>query len=72
VPVRGAAALAAVLAAHREDARLYRVLATLRTDVPLAEQVGDLRWRGPGPELEPLLRELGAEALRARLPAPAP
>lgn len=47
VKVRGAARLADVLATRREDARLYRTLATLRTDVPLAEErPDDLRWRG--------------------------
>lgn len=46
VAVRGAATLAGVLAGHREEALLYRTLATLRTDVPLAESVDDLRWRG--------------------------
>ena len=47
VKVRGAAALAASLREHREDALLFRRLATLRTDVPLAESLDDLRWRGP-------------------------
>ena len=46
VTVRGAATLAGVLAGHREEARLYRTLATLRTDVPLTESLDDLRWRG--------------------------
>ncbi len=46
VPVRGAAALAASLAAHRPEAFLFRTLATLRTDAPLAESLDDLRWRG--------------------------
>jgi 5'-3' exonuclease len=46
VAVRGAAALAASLAAHRTDAFLFRRLATLRTDAPLAESLDDLRWRG--------------------------
>ena len=46
VVVRGAAALAASLRAHREEARLYRTLATLRTDVPLAEGLEDLRYAG--------------------------
>jgi 5'-3' exonuclease len=44
--VRGADALAAALAEHRVDVLLYRRLATLRTDVPLAESLDDLRWRG--------------------------
>jgi 5'-3' exonuclease len=47
VPVRGAAALAASLREHRAEALLFRQLATLRTDVPLAETLDDLRWRGP-------------------------
>jgi len=46
VSVRGAAALAEQLGTHREAARLYRTLATLRTDVPLAESLDDLAWRG--------------------------
>jgi len=70
VPVRGAAALAEVLAAHRDDARLYRTLATLRTDVPLAEDVAALRWRGPRADLASLCAELGYERLLARVPAP--
>jgi 5'-3' exonuclease len=47
VAVRGAEALAANLAAHGEDALLFRQLATLRTDVPLTESLAALRWRGP-------------------------
>jgi 5'-3' exonuclease len=47
VAVRGAAALATSLAAHRTEASLFRQLATLRLDVPLAESLDDLRWRGP-------------------------
>jgi 5'-3' exonuclease len=47
VAVRGAAALAASFAANRADAFLFRQLATLRTDVPFAESLDDLRWRGP-------------------------
>lgn len=47
VTVRGARALGEFLREAREDALLYRRLATLRTDAPLAESVEDLRWRGP-------------------------
>ena len=46
VSVRGAAALAESLRAHREVLPLYRTLATLRTDVPLVEALEDLRPRG--------------------------
>ncbi|MBL8756416.1 MAG: flap endonuclease [Planctomycetes bacterium] len=70
VPVRGAASLCEVLRTHRAEARLYRTLATLRTDVPLAEDVGALRWRGPTPELSPFLAEIGYERLLERIPAP--
>jgi 5'-3' exonuclease len=45
--LRGADRLAATLAAHQPEARLYRRLATLVTDVPLAESLDDLRWGGP-------------------------
>jgi 5'-3' exonuclease len=44
--IRGAASLAPVLAAHREQALLYRHLATLVRDVPLPQSLDDLRWRG--------------------------
>ena len=46
VKVRGAARLGATLAGHREDALLYKQLATLRTDVPLTQTLDDLEWRG--------------------------
>ena len=46
VKVRGAATLAANLRDHRDDAFLFRRLATLRADVPLEEPVDALRWRG--------------------------
>ena len=48
--IRGADRLAATLSARREDALLYRRLATLVTDVPLPEALDDLRWRGAPPE----------------------
>ena len=45
--VRGARSLAATLAGARAEALLYRELATLRTDAPLAiDSVDDLTWRG--------------------------
>ncbi|HTO58474.1 MAG TPA: 5'-3' exonuclease H3TH domain-containing protein [Pseudomonadales bacterium] len=45
--VRGAAVLAENLRAGRDAARLFRTLATLRYDAPLAESLDDLEWRGP-------------------------
>ena len=62
VKVRGAKTLAANLEAQREDALLYKRLATLREDVPLAEALDDLRWKGPD--------EAALAAMVARLNAP--
>ena len=68
VPVRGAIALAESLRAHRTEAALYRTLATLRMDVPLAEEIDDLRWRGARrDELTALCREIGDEAFLERV-----
>ena len=67
--VRGAAALAASLRDHRDEAYLYRRLATLRTDVPLVERLEDLRWRGARREdLTALCRELDDDDLLERVP----
>ena len=56
VPVRGAARLAESLRAGRAEAMLYRTLATVRTDVPLAEELEALRWRGERPDEVTALR----------------
>jgi 5'-3' exonuclease len=67
VPVRGAASLAASLAAHREAAVLFRTLATVRTDVPLAEDLEALRCRGPRSDLlDALGTRLGDSRLASR------
>ncbi len=60
--VRGAERLAANLRERREDADLYRILATLRTDVPLRQDLSDLRWRGVNDtELKALAADLGED-----------
>lgn len=46
VAVRGAKTMATNLSQRREDATLYKTLATLRTDVPIAETLDQLEWRG--------------------------
>jgi len=71
--VRSAPQLAATLATRWQDALRYRQLATLLTDVPLAESLEDLRWRGvPRAALEAFCGALGAgrllEAVRPRSP----
>ncbi len=68
VKVQGAKRLAANLRSHREEVRLYRLLATLRTDVPLTEELEDLRWKGARKEkLEELCKELGDKDLMERV-----
>ena len=69
VNVRGAAALGENLRAHLPAARLYKTLATLRTDVPLRESLADLEWRGAREaELRALCEELGERTLPDRIP----
>jgi hypothetical protein len=66
--LRGAAALAESLRNHREEAFLYRRLATLRIDVPLAEQLEDLRWQGARRhELTELCRDIDDEGFLERV-----
>ena len=45
--IRGAKTLAESLQASMTDALLFRVLATLRSDVPVFDSVDELLWRGP-------------------------
>ena len=60
--------LAENLANHREEARLYLRLTTLRTDVPLSESVDDLEWHGAHEGFRKLCVELGASDLLDRVP----
>ncbi len=67
VTVRGAARLAESLAAHREQARLFRTLTTLRLDAPVGDDLDELRWEGVHrDEFLELCDELGVEGLRDR------
>ena len=69
VQVRGADWLAATLRERMQDARLYRTLATLVTDVPLPQTLDDLRYRGVTPAFGAWCDEvLALSALRARIP----
>ena len=66
VPVRGAARLAATLAAQREHAMLFRTLATLRADAPIGAGVDALRWVGPRPDFAAWAERLGPPSLQER------
>jgi 5'-3' exonuclease len=52
VNATGASRLAATLTRERENALLFKRLATLRTDIPLFQSVDELQWKGPRPEFE--------------------
>jgi 5'-3' exonuclease len=67
VKVRGAEGLCATLNAHREDALLYKRLATLRTDAPVSETLAPLRWKGvPREAFNAFCDRVGATTLRTR------
>ena len=68
VKVRGAMRLASTLNERREDAALYKHLATLVEDVPMSETLDDLRWQGaPRDRFQELERRLGTLPMRPRL-----
>ena len=65
VKPRGAIQLAATLAENRDEAILYRQLATLVDTVPLEESLDDLRLKGvPRAHFERWCDELGVERLK--------
>ncbi len=68
VKVRGAAQLAETLDRRREDALLYRRLATLRRDVPLQERLEDLVWSSARhAELGRVCQAIGDDGLQDRV-----
>jgi 5'-3' exonuclease len=50
--------LSLTLARERERALLFRLLATLRTDIDLFESVDQLKWNGPTPAFAPIAARL--------------
>lgn len=69
VTVRGAKRLAGNLAGAREDALLYRKLATLVTDAPVSDSIEELEWKGARTsDWNALCEELGRNDLRTRPP----
>jgi len=68
IKVRGAKRLHENLSNHREEVLLYRRLATLRSDVPLAENLADLKWVGPRGNFAKVSQTLGVENLLNNLP----
>ncbi|MEP6624550.1 MAG: 5'-3' exonuclease H3TH domain-containing protein [Acidimicrobiia bacterium] len=65
IDVRGAVKLATALHEGREDADLFKVLATLRTDHPVGA-VDDWRWTGPAPDFAAWTERLGSPGMLGR------
>jgi 5'-3' exonuclease len=66
--VTSAGSLADTLRRERDRALLFRTLATLRSDIPLFDDVDQLRWNGPTPEFPELAARLDA-AVTEKSPA---
>ena len=66
VTVRGAARLAATLDGNRELALLFRRIATIDIDAPVADTVDELRWTGPTEQFPDLCEQLNASGLAQR------
>jgi 5'-3' exonuclease len=66
VNATGAGALAHTLANERDRALLFRTLATLRTDIPLFDDVDHLRWNGPSPAFAALAAGFDAAVTEPR------
>ena len=60
VNAANASTLASTLARERDRALLFRTLATLRTDIPLFDDVDQLRWNGPTAAFDALAARLDA------------
>jgi 5'-3' exonuclease len=60
-----------VLAQQREQALLFKRLATLRTDEPLFSDVGELQWHGPTPAFADFAAKIDTPALLKRANAAA-
>jgi 5'-3' exonuclease len=69
VNVANAFALADTLCRERDHAMLFRRLATLRTDIPLFDDVDKLRWNGSTAAFDALAARLDAAVTENRLPA---
>jgi 5'-3' exonuclease len=63
-----ATSLAESLAGRREEALLYKKLATIRVDVPLQEKLADLKWQGAYKRLMKFCHDLGDEKIPLRIP----
>jgi 5'-3' exonuclease len=63
-----ASALAHTLSEERNRAMLFRTLATLRTDIPLFDDLDQLRWNGPTPAFTALAARFDSAKTGTRPP----
>ena len=66
VNAASARTLADTLVRERDQAMLFRRLATLRTDISLFDDVEQLLWKGPTPEFDSLAASLDAAVTQAK------
>ena len=69
VNAANASALAQTLSRERDQALLFRTLATLRTDIALFDDVDQLRWNGPTPGMDMVAARLDAAIGETKRPA---
>jgi 5'-3' exonuclease len=67
INVSRAQSLSENLASQRDDAFLFRRLATLREDVPLKATLANLEWRGATKQFTSFCAKLGIEELPKRI-----
>jgi len=72
VNAANAGTLAATLFTQWDDAILFRTLATLRTDIPLFDDVEQLRWNGPKPGFDLVAAGLDAAVVERDVPVATP
>ena len=70
VNAANAKVLADTLSRERDRALLFRTLATLRTDIPLFDDVEQLRWKGPAPGFAEIAARLDAAVTEDRQGSP--
>ena len=66
VNAASAKTLADTLLRKRDEAMLFRRLATLRTDIALFDDVEQLRWKGPTPAFDSFAASLDAATTKAK------
>jgi 5'-3' exonuclease len=68
VNAANASTLAGTLARELDPALLFRTLATLKTDIPLFDDVDQLRWSGPTPVLDEIAARFDAAVSEGKRP----